>query len=172
MMRWRGCWRPLPSPVMRELHRLLLTSESRELTDEIARLFDDIARSLGRRIAAGETTPALDVVETDDAVEIHVDLPGVDRRAVRVILKNGIVLIAGEKLPGDGSQRAESTFHVAERGFGHFARAVRLTGAFDGGRARATLGSGELRIEIPKIAERRGGEIVVPIDESAVDDRA
>ena len=157
---------------MRELHRLLLTSESRELTEEIARLFDDIARSLGRRIAAGETTPALDVVETDTAVEIHVDLPGVDRNAVRVLLKNGVVLIAGEKMPDDGSQRAESSFHLAERGFGHFARAVRLTGAFDGGGARATLRSGELRIEIPKIAERRGAEIVVPIDVPAGGDLA
>jgi len=151
---------------MRELHRLLLTSESHELADEIARLFDDIARSLGRRVAAGETTPALDVVETDAAVEIHVDLPGVTAEAVRVLIKNGIVIIAGEKLPHDATQRSESSFHLVERGFGHFARAVRLTGAFDGGKARATLRTGELRIEIPKITERRGREIAVPIDES------
>ncbi len=154
---------------MRELHRLLQTSEARELTEEIARLFDEIERALGHRIAAGETTPPLDVVETDAAVEIHVDLPGVDHRAVRVLLKNGVVLIAGEKLPGDGGQRAECSFHFAERGFGHFARAVRLSGAFDGGRARATFRAGELRIEIPKIAERRGREIAVPIEDSGGD---
>jgi HSP20 family protein len=157
---------------MRELHRLLLTSESRELSEEIARLFEDIARSLGRRIAAGETTPALDVVETDAAVEIHVDLPGVDANALRVLIKNGVVIIAGEKLPHDADQRAESSFHLVERGFGHFARAVRLTGAFDAGRARATLQRGGLLIEIPKIAEQRGREIAVPITESAGDDRA
>jgi HSP20 family protein len=156
---------------MRELHRLLVTSESRDLADEIARLFDDIARSLGRHVAAGETMPALDVVETDAAVEIHVDLPGVEANALRVLIKNGVVFIAGEKLPHDASERSESNFHLVERGFGRFARAVRLTGAFDAARARATLQEGELRIEIPKIDERRGREIPVTVIQPAADDR-
>ncbi len=157
---------------MRELHRLLVTSESRDLADEIARLFDDLARSLGRHIAPGETMPALDVVETDAAVEIHVDLPGVDAKALRVLIKNGVVFIAGEKLPQDAGARAESNFHLVERGFGRFARAVRLTGAFDAGRARATLQEGELRVEIPKIDERRGRDIPVTVGRLAPDDHA
>ncbi len=148
---------------MRELHRLLVASESRELAEEIGRLFEDIARSVGRRIAPGETTPAIDVLETDLSVEIEMDLPGVRAEELRVVIKNGVVIIAGEKLPQDSGQRAEGSFHLVERGFGHFARAVRLTGAFDGHAARATLRDGELRIEIPKIRERRGGEITVPI---------
>ena len=155
---------------MRELHRLLLTSESRELADEIARVFDDLGHSLGRRIVAGETTPALDVVETESTVEIHVDLPGVRANELRVVVKNAVVIVAGEKLPHDTSRRAEGSFHLVERGFGHFARAIRLSGAFDGGRAHATLEHGELRIVIPKIVEQRGREIVVPIDQPAGDD--
>ncbi len=154
---------------MRELHRLLLTSESRELADEIAQLFDGISRSCGRQISAGETLPALDVVETDAAVEVTVDLPGVEARELRVLIKNGVVIVAGEKVPHDAGQRAEGVFHLAERGFGHFARAVRLTGAFDGGAARASLGGGELRVVVPKIADRRGREISVPIETSDED---
>jgi HSP20 family protein len=148
---------------MRELHRLLVASESRELADEIAHLFDDISRAVGRHLAPGETTPALDVLETESAVEIEIDVPGVALDELRVVIKNGVVIIAGEKLPRDSSQRAEGSFHLVERGFGHFARAVRLTGAFDGAAAHATLLGGELRIVIPKMRERRGGEIVVPI---------
>ena len=151
---------------MRELHRLLLASESRELADEIARLFDDISRSVGHRLAAGETMPPLDVLETDSTVEIDVDLPGVPADQLRVLIKNGVVIVAGEKLPQDAGEPADGSFHLVERGFGHFARAVRLTGAFDSGRARATLQGGELRIVIPKIAERRGQEIAVPISQS------
>jgi HSP20 family molecular chaperone IbpA len=55
---------------------------------------------------------------------------------------------------------------LVERGFGRFARAVRLEGAFDGGRITATIRAGELRIVVPKIAERRGREFLVPIVES------
>jgi len=156
---------------MSELQRLLVTSESRDLADELSRLFDDIARSLGRHVPAGETMPALDVVESDAAVEIHVDLPGVEAKALRVLIKNGVVFVAGEKLPHDARERAESNFHLVERGFGRFARVVRLTGAFDAGRARATLQDGELRIEIPKIDERRGREIPVTVIPSASDSR-
>ena len=154
---------------MRELHRMLVAPESRDLADDIARLFDDLARSLGRPIAAGETMPALDVVETDAAVEIHVDLPGVEPNALRVLVKNSVVFIAGEKLPHDPDARSESSFLLVERGFGRFARAVRLTGAFDAGRARATLNDGELRVEIPKIDERRGRDIPVTVVPSSDD---
>jgi HSP20 family protein len=154
---------------MRELHRLLLASESRELSDDIARLFDDIARSIGHHLAAGETSPAVDVLETETSVEIDVDLPGVEAREVRVLIKNGVVVVAGEKLPRDARDRAEGSFHLVERGFGRFARAVRLTGAFDGGHAHATLVDGELRIVVPKIAERRGRAIEVPVGDAASD---
>ncbi len=149
---------------MRELHRLLLASESRELAEEIGHMFEEIAHSIGHRIAAGETTPALDVLETPASVEIHVDLPGVEARAVRILIKNGVVIVAGEKCAPDAKDRAEGNFHLVERGFGRFARAVRLNGGFDAGRAKATLESGELRIEVPKIPDRRGREIVVPIN--------
>jgi HSP20 family protein len=103
------------------------------------------------------------VLETDSSVDIEIDVPGVGVEGLRVVIKNGVVIIAGEKLPRDSSQRADGSFHLVERGFGHFARAVRLTGAFDGAAARATLQAGELHIVIPKMRERRGGEIVVPI---------
>ncbi|MGE5358732.1 MAG: Hsp20/alpha crystallin family protein [Bacteroidales bacterium] len=157
---------------MRELHRLLLASEARELSDEIGRMFEDIARTAGRRLPAGETTPPLDVLETASTVEIHVDLPGVQATEVRVLIKSGVVLVAGEKLPPDAGARAGGSFHLVERGFGRFARAIRLTGAFDGSRAKATFSDGELRIEIPKIAERRGREIAVPINEAPASDGA
>jgi HSP20 family molecular chaperone IbpA len=52
---------------------------------------------------------------------------------------------------------------MAERTFGRFARAVRIGGAVDAGKARATLVKGELRIVFPRIEERRGGQIRIAI---------
>jgi HSP20 family molecular chaperone IbpA len=51
-----------------------------------------------------------------------------------------------------------------ERDFGRFARAVRLHTAVDAGRARAVLTLGELRVILPKIADRRGREIRVTVE--------
>jgi HSP20 family protein len=150
---------------MHDFHRLLLSSEVRDLTDEVARLFDDLERqSAGvRRAPMGHCTPALDVLETETDVEIVVDLPGTSPEDIRVLLKNGVLLVVGEKRSPYHPGAQESSFHLVERGFGRFARAIRLQGAFDGGRTRALAANGELRIIVPKITDRRGQEIRVPV---------
>ncbi|MGC4081609.1 MAG: Hsp20/alpha crystallin family protein [Vicinamibacterales bacterium] len=109
--------------------------------------------------------PALDVVETDETVEITMDLPGVSAAAVRVAAKGSTILIAGHKAPR--RTRPESTFHLVERGYGRFARVVRLSAACDTSRARAGLTNGELRISIPRITDRRGRAIRIPLSEES-----
>ena len=147
------------------LHNIL-PAEVGELTEEVRRLFEELEPRLGggRRAPAGECIPAIDVLETDEAIDVIVDLPGVSAASVRLIVKGGILVIAGEKAPDHGD-RGQSNFHLVERGFGRFARAVRLSGAFDAARARAVLKAGELRLTIPKIDERRGQQIQIPIEE-------
>jgi HSP20 family molecular chaperone IbpA len=73
--------------------------------------------------------------------------------------------VAGRKQPASCAHR-EAAFHLAERGFGRFVRAVRLSGAFDGGSARASLTAGELRIFLPRIDERRGRDIRIDVTAS------
>jgi HSP20 family protein len=140
---------------------VLHTAELGDLADDVRRLLQELGAAGPR--AAGDCVPALDVLETDEAVEVLMDLPGVAAGSVRVLLKGGVVLIAGEKLvagPGAGA----SGYHLVERGSGRFARAVRVAGAFDGSRVRATLAAGELRVTLPKLAERRGKGRVIPVE--------
>jgi HSP20 family protein len=132
-----------------------------EFADEIRRIFHQLGREFGAESLAGECAPALDVLENDEALEITIDLPGVDPDAIRVIIKGDAMLVAGEKAARRA--HADSTFHLVERGFGRFARIVRLDRACDAGRARATLDRGELRISIPKIVDRRGRPTEVPV---------
>jgi HSP20 family protein len=110
---------------------------------------------------AGECSPAIDVFETDDSVEIAVDVPGVNRKALRVLVKGDSLLVIGEKT--SRRSQAELSFHLVERGFGRFARTVRLGGSCDPARTRATLFNGELRIVVPKVRDRRGQTIEIAI---------
>ena len=150
---------------MADFHRMLLSAEVRDLSVEVSRLFDDLDRAFPghRHLAPGTCSPLLDVLETESAVEIVLDLPGVEPDWVRVLIKGGVVLVVGQKVPSDPAGRADATFHLVERGFGRFARAVRLSEAIDARRAHARLASGELRVAVPKIVERRGEDIVVPV---------
>ena len=129
-----------------------------DLAEDVHRLLDDLSkrRPDRRHMVAGECMPVVDVFETERAVEIVIDLPGISMDCVRILFKSGVVLIVGEKERPDLSKRTPASFHLVERDFGRFARAVRLTGAFDIPHARASLRSGELTVVLPKLIERRG----------------
>jgi HSP20 family protein len=148
------------------LHPVVLPSEVGDFAEEVRRVFLELGRTFGLESLAGECTPALDVFETDASLEIVVDLAGVEPAGVRVIIKGGVVLIVGEK-PARRAHGESSSFHLVERGFGRFARSVRLTTACDCGQARALLGDGELRVSVPKRDDRRGRSIQVPVESTA-----
>jgi HSP20 family protein len=143
------------------IQAVVFPSEIGELSDEVRRVFMELARVFGAESLAGECSPALDVFETDDALEITVDVAGVDPAAIRIVAKGDSILIAGEKRARRA--RGESTFHLVERGYGRFARVVRLARACDTSKARARLLDGELRVSVPKMAERRGTAIQIAI---------
>ena len=130
--------------------------ESGELAEDVHELFSDLAATLkhDQRAFSGECHPPLDVRETDAAVEILVDVAGIPAEALRVLFRSGVVLIAGEKAPPAVTE--EQTYHLVEREFGRFARAVRLDGAYDIGAATAHIERGALVIILPKLADRRG----------------
>jgi HSP20 family protein len=137
--------------------------ERRGLGDEARRLIDMLDRERPSAEMTGEFSPPLDIIETATTIEIIADLPGVAIDDVQVVFGRGLLVIGGRKLP-PGCEQREAAFHLAERGFGRFARAVRLTGAFDAGRAQATMTAGELRIVVPRIEDRRGREIRISVN--------
>ncbi len=143
------------------VHAVALPSEIGDFADEVRRVFLELGRAFGAESLAGECSPAIDVYETDDTLEIAVDLPGVDPSALRLLAKGDSLLIAGEK--SARRARGESSFHLVERGYGRFARVVRLSRACDASKARATLQNGELRISLPKIADQRGKAIQIAV---------
>ncbi len=133
------------------------------MNDELRRLVDLLETDVQATGVAGECAPPFDVLESAEAVEIVMDLPGVDRESLKVVFSRGMVLIAGTKRASLCSH-ADAAFHLAERAFGRFARGVRISGAVDAGRAKATLVSGELRLMLPRLTERRGGQITIPVE--------
>jgi HSP20 family protein len=140
------------------------TGDVPELTEDIRRLFDELAADLPRehRAWSGECHPPLDVIETDESMEIVIDVCGIAPQALRVLFRDDVVIVAGEKAPPPASQ--EHAFHLVEREFGRFARAVRVKGAFDIGAGRAAVSAGELTIVLPKRVDRRGLAHTIPVE--------
>src|SRR5262249_36985197 len=104
----------------------------------------------------------IDVLETSTALEIIVDIPGVSTQSVRLAIRRSTLLVVGAKM--SPATDAHARFHLAERSYGRFARVVRLTGAIDATRARATASAGELRVVLPRISDRRGSIFTIPVE--------
>jgi HSP20 family protein len=141
----------------------LRPGDATDLTEDVRRLFEELSQTDGGLppVYSGDCHPSLDVRETEQTIEVTVDVAGVPADAIRVLVRSGVVIIAGVKTPSSAPHLP--VFHLVEREFGRFARAVRLTGALDVARARATLRDGELTITFPKRAERRGVAHSIPI---------
>lgn len=142
-------------------HVVAVPTELGDFRDDVRRIFGEFGREFGADSLAGECSPTLDIYETDDTMEIAVDLPGVDAASVQVLSKGDAILIAGEKPPR--RVRGESSFHLVERGYGRFARAVRIMEPCDVARGSAALIDGELRISLPKLKDRRGQTLRIPV---------
>jgi len=135
--------------------------ERRSLDDDLRRLFEQLTNAEAPTTA--ECTLPMDVIETAAAVEIVMDLVGVAADAVKIVVAHNTVLVTGEKRPAACEHCGQAAFHVAERVFGRFTRAVKLSGAFDVAGAEARLRDGELRLVLPRIEDRRGREHRVPV---------
>ena len=151
---------------MRPISRLLISTDVGDLGQEVRRLFDDLSRRRPdrRHMVSGECMPLLDVFETERTIEIVLDVPGLTAESVRILFKGGVVLVVGEKERTDPALRAPASFHLVERDFGRFARAVRIHAAIDASQTRARIKDGELRVILTKLQERRGREIVIPVE--------
>ena len=133
-----------------------------DLTDDARGLLSEIDSQVpGAQALTAECRPPIDVIETATSIEVLVDVPGVSADALRVVLRRDTLLVVGAKLMPAPEQ--QSRFHLAERSYGRFARAIRLTGAFDASTAKATVAAGQLRVVVPRVDERRGQLIQIPV---------
>jgi HSP20 family protein len=138
-------------------------NDAPQIAEDARRLLEELDREVaGAAHLSAECRPALDIMETTDATEVVVDVPGLKPESIRVAVRANTVMIVGAKLVPPAP--ANARFHLAERTYGRFARAVRIAGAFDANRAKAVVENGLLRIVLPRIEDRRGRLVTIKVD--------
>lgn len=117
------------------------------LRREIDRLFDETFS--GARNANQGWVPSTDIRETDAALTLEMELPGVAPEAVEVTTDKGVLTIKGRR---ESSQKTEekSRWHVTERVHGAFQRSFQLPETVDGSAIDATYANGVLTVRLPK----------------------
>jgi HSP20 family protein len=139
------------------------------IQNDLSRLFD---RTLaggeggsGRELAtsgsgmAGTWAPALDVYETEDKIELTLDLPGIDPQDVDLTVEDSTLTISGSReFISDGR---EENYRRVERRFGSFTRSLTLPATADAERIQATFDKGVLTIAVPKREEAKPKKIQI-----------
>jgi len=128
---------------------LVRWSPWRELEDihrGLSRILDDV--SFGGVTETERWVPAVDIRETDDALLVQAELPGIDKKDVKVEVKDGVLTISGERKYEKDVK--EENVHRIERSYGKFVRSFALPTNVDTERVDATMKNGILEIRLPK----------------------
>lgn len=127
-----------------------------EMDDMFSRLFGPVDETLGSRV---EWAPRVDVEETDKAVLVTADLPGVDPKDIEVSVLNGELILRGEKK--QEKEEKGKNFHRLERFAGSFYRSLALPPGCDENGVTASAAQGVVTVTIPKKPESKAKRIAV-----------
>jgi len=122
------------------------------LQREIDRLFDDFTRgwpALGG-FAKTDLLPSMDVTETDKAIEITAELPGLEEKDVEINVADNVLTIRGEKKAE--KEEKDKDYRLLERTYGSFARTLELPAGVDPDMIKASIAKGVLTVTVPKPA--------------------
>lgn len=92
--------------------------------------------------------PDVDFAESEKKYELHIALPGLDKKDVNIEVHNGTLTISGErKLVNENK---EKTFKSIETRYGSFSRSFELPENIDSSKIEAEFKNGILEVHIPK----------------------
>jgi len=139
--------------------------ELNRIQNEINRLFEHLSEFPEGADPATAWAPDVDVYETGNDLVLKFELPGVDPSSVRLSVNGNSLILTGNKPRTEPAPGAK--FHCLERGFGSFRRVVRLGTPINTHQARTEYSDGLLTVTFPKVPNRRGEEVAIPIKETA-----
>ncbi len=126
------------------------------LQREMNSVFEGFWNRFGRGIGEidwpwGHGEARSDVVQTGDAVEISIELPGMGMEDVEVTVTDDLLTVKGEKKIE--RQEEKKGYYLSERSYGAIWRTIPLPPGTDGSKAEATFKNGVLTVRLPQTPE-------------------
>jgi HSP20 family protein len=129
----------------------------------VNRLQKDIDRLFGAPLStatdSGAWLPPVDIHEDAQQFLLHVDVPGVDPKAVEISTEQGVLTIRGQR--GESTQQEGTGYRRVERIKGEFLRRFSLPETADTQNIRAKAANGVLEVAIPKLAQLQPQRVTV-----------
>ena len=102
--------------------------------------------------------PNADIFETEDALTVVLEMPGVDRDNINISVENGVLTVEGTINFGkyEGLQPVYSEYNV-----GPFRRSFRISSRIDQENINAGMSDGVITLVLPKVEEAKPRRIEV-----------
>ncbi len=127
--------------------------------------FDGFARgSRASEVVNGQALrPAVDVRETDNEYQVKVDLPGIKKENLDIVIQDGVLTINAETR--EETREGESGRLIRqERRYGKYVRSMRLGADVNEDSVHAEYHDGILSLTIPKAEEVKPKRVQVAIN--------
>ncbi len=120
-----------------------------KMMQDTAKTIDGISKDIGKSVIDYTFVPGKDILETDENIIVHVDLPGIDKKDIDLDVTETRVRV---KANFDIEQEIQKGSHLTlhDRKTGVVRRTVRLPKKVIPQEAEAEFDDGVLKIEIPK----------------------
>jgi HSP20 family protein len=105
--------------------------------------------------------PFVDVVEKENEIILKADMPGLEKKDIKVVVNEGLLTITGER--SEEHEEKSKGFTRAERFMGRFSRSFNLPVWADGSKVTADYKNGVLTVSIPKTEAARPKEIEITV---------
>ena len=112
-------------------------------------------------LALADWAPLVDVIETDMDFQIRAELPGVEKKDVKLSVEDRVLLISGHR--DQEKEEKGKRYHRVERAYGRFARSFTVPDSVDGQKVTAELKNGMLTVRLPKSEKARPKSIEVQV---------
>jgi len=135
------------------------------LQDRINHIFNEAfagSKDFEDEVSMSAWRPVVDIFDTDNAIVIKAELPGIKKDDVSVDVKDNVLTIKGER--SLTKKIKEENYYRKERSFGKFQRSFTLPEAIDSARIKANFKNGVLEIEVPKAEEKKPKQISINVE--------
>ncbi len=130
---------------------------------ELKRLLRAVEQEERSSLNLGETAvPLLDLYETADMIVVEADMPGVDPQEVEISMLQGVLTIEGVKKE-KVEEQGRVNYLCMERSFEVFKRILKINPPVNARNATASYSRGVLTVSFPKVTDKRGEPIVIPV---------
>lgn len=132
------------------------------LETQINRMFDDLAMNNCRHFADTPKVPAAEIYETDDALHLKLEIPGMEAKDLDIQVSKEAVFVTGERkseIETEDKGNTRSEFY-----YGKFQRVIPLNVRIQNTDVTAEYKNGILNLTLPKSESEKNKVVKVSLD--------